>query len=140
MGVTVDWANTAKTIALYTFDDPWNWDEFYGCWDWLKDALDASDQKVSILMDLRATRTIPRDSMKHLQVILEQVHPNFSRAAAFVGLGALSMVYNTVLKQVDPALADDYKAFFASTLEEASILLDDWQYQQVHNSESKGTP
>lgn len=135
MGVTVEWANAEKTIVLYTFKDPWNWDEFYTCWDWLKAALDASEHKVSILMDLSATRTIPPDSLKHLRAILEQIHPNFSRATAFVGLGALSMVYNTVLRQLNPALLDEYKAFFASTLEEAVILLDDWHNQQVHTSE-----
>lgn len=135
MGVTVGWANAQKTIALYTFKDPWNWDEFYACWEGLKAALDASPHPVSMLMDLRDTRTIPRDSLKHLNTILEQIHPNFSRAAAFVGLGGLSLVYKTMLKQTHPTLADEYQTFFASTLEEATVLLDDWHDQHARKPE-----
>ncbi len=140
MSVTVEWANAQKSIVLYTFKEQWGWDEFYARWDWLKTALDASDHPVSIIMDLRGTRYVPPDSFKHLRAILEQIHPNFSRATAYVGLGALSMMYNTVLRQLNPKLVEDYQAFFVPTLEEARVLLDDWNEQLARKTHQKGTP
>lgn len=130
MGVNVNWANEEQTIVSYTFADEWTWDEFYRCWDWLKAAMDASNQPISIIMDLRASRTIPPDIMKHLKAILLQMHPNFSRATAYVGAGMLKTVYPVVLRQLAPEMVGQVQAFFAPTLEEARQLLDDWSSQQ----------
>lgn len=130
MGVSISWANDDHTIVTYTFADPWTWDEFYRCWDWLKAEMDASDQPISIIMDLRAFRTIPPDIMKHLKGILVQMHPNFSRATAYVGAGMLKTMYPVVLRQLAPEMVGQVQAFFAPTLEEARQLLDDWGSQQ----------
>ncbi len=136
MSVEVDWANEAHTIAVYTFSDPWTWDEFYRCWERLKAEMDASERKISVIMDLRKARAIPPDIMKHLRAIIRQVHPNFSGGTAYVGIGMFSALYPSLVRQLAPELADRTKAFFVPTLEEARQLLDDWNRQQ----ESKDAP
>lgn len=130
MALDVNWANDEHTIVIYTFVDPWTWDEFYRCWGWLKAEMDASAQPISIIMDLRASRAIPPDIMEHLKAILVQVHPNFSRATAYVGAGMLKNLYPVMLRQLAPEMVGQVQAFFAPTLEEARQLLDDWSSQQ----------
>src|SRR5664279_4502834 len=77
MGVTVDWANDSKTILCYTFAGSWDWDAFYVCWDWVRDALEVSDHKISVILDFQATRHIPPNSLVHLRSLSQNVHPNY---------------------------------------------------------------
>src|SRR5690606_16098806 len=81
MSVSIDWADKAHTSVVYTFSGKWTWDEFYDCWAWLRTAMDSADAKVSVIMDVRATRYVPPDVFNHIRAILMQLHPNFSRAA-----------------------------------------------------------
>jgi hypothetical protein len=127
MTVTIDWADEAMTSVVYTFNGRWSWDEFYDCWAWLKAAMDSSSGSVSVIMDVRETRHVPPDVFNHIRSILKQLHPNFSRAAAFVGVGSYGALYNSLLRQLDPALVEQYQVFFVSTLEEACQVLDDWR-------------
>lgn len=129
MSVSINWANDERTIVTYTFAEPWTWDEFYRCWDWLKAELDASTQPVSIIMDMRGVTRIPPDIMKHIKTIVSQIHPNFSRTTVYVGAGMLKTLYPVMLRQFAPEMVGQVQAFFAPTLEEARQLLDDWSSQ-----------
>ena len=134
MGVTVDWANDSKTILCYTFAGNWDWDAFYVCWDWVREALEASDHKISVILDFQATRHIPPNSLVHLRSLSQNVHPNYSGATAYVGVGALGALYKMVLEKVNPEVLEKFKVFFVPTPEEAIRVLDDWNAQQ------KGSP
>src|SRR3990172_6558845 len=113
MGVTVDWYDETKTIVHYQFKDKWTWDEFYVCWEWVRNAMETSAQKVAVITDLSGSLYIPPNPLLHLRALVQQHHPNYAGVTVYVGAGRLGSIYSIVLEQLDPTLRSKHKAFFA---------------------------
>ena len=136
MGVRADWYNEGKTAICYSFDGRWDWDEFYVCWEWVKQAMASVDHKVALISDMRATSHIPANSMVHLRAVVQRSNPNYAGVTVVVGTGSVGPAIGAILYKLNPALREKFTTLFASSLEEAEHLLADWQKQQEKQSES----
>jgi hypothetical protein len=131
MGVSADWHNEDQAIICYRFDGRWEWDDFYSCREWVRQAMASVDHKVALIIDMSATRHIPPNSMVHLRAVVLRTNPNYAGVTVLVGTGSVGPSVSAILYKFNPALRDKFEVLFAQTLEEAERLLDDWQRQQA---------
>jgi hypothetical protein len=123
MGVSVDWYRGRKDVICYTFEGKWDWDELHECRVWVAQQMAASEQKVSVLVNLRATKHVPPNVLIHLRAIARSIPPNHSGVSVFVTAGVIVAIYEKALRQLSPNLRHQ-KIHFAASLEEAEPFLE----------------
>ncbi len=134
MSVTLVWEDERKSIVRYVFVAPWEWDQFYACWDQVKEALDTSPHKISAIIDITEMGTPPPNTLMHMRALIQQRHENFSDRLIIVGAGKIGTIYGALAQQLAAVIR--YHLVFVDTLEEARRLLDDWSQQSSKDSSS----
>ncbi len=130
MGVSVAWHNQDQTLIRYTFEGKWVWDEFYPCWEWVRQAMASVDHKIAVIIDMSATHHIPPNSMVHLRAVVLRNNPNYAGMTVLIGTGSIGPSISAILYKLNPALREKYQVMFADTLGDAERLLVDWQQQE----------
>ncbi|MEO8395982.1 MAG: hypothetical protein ABI700_23505 [Chloroflexota bacterium] len=131
MGISVDWHNADQTIIRYRFEGKWVWDEFYPCWDWVREAMASVDHSVAMIIDMHETHHIPTNSMVHLRAVVQRSNPNYAGITVMIGTGSVGPAISATLYKLNPALREKYQVLFADNLGDAERLLVDWQQQQT---------
>ncbi len=65
--IKLDWDDPEKTIILYTFFDPWTWDEYYAT-NPKRDVMFATTTDIiDIILDFRKGQHLPPQAMTHIR-------------------------------------------------------------------------
>jgi hypothetical protein len=80
MGISVDWDNNEKTIILWTFSDPWTWEDFRVGFDRSYLLMRSVHHTVHILADARTVTKVPSGN------ILSNIRMLITRYPANLGL------------------------------------------------------
>ncbi len=109
--IELDWDDPEKTIILYTFFDPWTWNEYYAT-DPKRDMMfSETNQVIDIILDFRKGKHLPPQAMTQLSKIGSWDNP---QRGVVIVLGVHSMLQllanimnslfpQTVLKTPRPA-------------------------------------
>lgn len=124
MGVSVGWYRGRKDVICYTFDGTWDWDEVHARREWVLQQMAESEQKISVIVNLRGTRHVPPNVVMHLRAIARTTPPNHSGKSIFVTPGVIVAIYEKVLRQLSPNLLKRHQLFFVARLEEAEHVLE----------------
>lgn len=80
MGISVDWGNDDKTMILWTFSDPWTWEDFRVGFDRSYLLMRSVRHTVHILADARTVTKVPSGN------ILSSIRMLITRYPANLGL------------------------------------------------------
>ena len=67
--IELDWDDPEKTIILYTFFDPWTWDEYYATNPKRDKMFSETNQVIDIILDFRKGKRLPPQAMTQLHKI-----------------------------------------------------------------------
>ena len=67
--IELDWDDPEKTIILYTFFDPWTWDEYYVTNPKRDMLFSETNQVIDIILDFRKGKHLPPQAMSQLRKI-----------------------------------------------------------------------
>jgi galactose-1-phosphate uridylyltransferase len=95
MSIVVGWDNTDKTIIRWQFVNDWSWDDYYGALQVSRQLNQQARGMVDIIVDMRASQTLPNNIFTHAQNVLQTRSLNIG-VIVVIGLNPLlRSVYNT---------------------------------------------
>ncbi|NWF69602.1 MAG: hypothetical protein HXY40_11000 [Chloroflexi bacterium] len=101
MAVGVTWDNEQHTILLYTFTDPWNWDDYDEAVRHAYALLESTPNRVATIIDFSCTQTLPRGAIKHMSIVAQQPHPKQSMML-IVGASPFIQAISNILASAYP--------------------------------------
>lgn len=129
MGINISWVNEERTIAQYTFDGRWTWDQLYHAVQEVKVMLNSVSHQVDIVIDLRKNHSVPPGALTHLRSVTLGASPNWGMGV-FVGVNTFIRTLLRTFITVYPRLGERYAV--ADSVESALALIA--QHRQVNSS------
>lgn len=120
MTVTVDWYDPEETILLYTYTDPWTWEECVTAIQAGRDMMRSKSHDVPLLHDMLASSKLP-SSVLSKTVSVIKTRPENTGLTVFVTSGTLQQRLFDVLTRIIPQLARHY--IMVTTIAEAEAAI-----------------
>jgi hypothetical protein len=79
MSISVEWDNAEQTTILFTYQRPWNWNEFDAAVEQSLAYLDMVQHPVDVIFDLRSGGFPPKDAVWRFKTAAEITHPNIGK-------------------------------------------------------------
>ena len=120
MSITIEWDNPEKTITRWTFDGAWDWNDYGAVKVGFDDMLREVDHMVGVIVDMRRSPTLPKNSFAKFKSFTRTTPPNRG-LMVFVGT-------NMLVRVTAEALGKAFKEFaqyiaFADSIEDARQML-----------------
>lgn len=120
MAVEVKWLDTEQTVLVYTFSDPWTWDDYYETTAQGRAMLQGVDHVVVTIIDMSGSRALPPGALTHLRRVSTDRRPN-PGPIILVGLNRFVRAMSDMLSRIYPLAAQRVR--IVATLDEAYAVL-----------------
>lgn len=126
MGVQVVWDNTDKTVVRFIYEGSWTWQEYHQTIQTANAMMDTVAHPVVSIVDMRATKYIPPNAMRHIrQVINESRNHNNSNIAVYLGADDFTQALVNATQRIYLDVRAFSQFFYAESLEAARELAHD---------------
>ncbi len=105
-----------RTTLRSIYQGRWTWDDFYHNMDEVMAYLEQTEAKIDMIIDLRASGSLPPGALSHLKNIKSMDHPQMGQTV-IVGANTFMEVMGRMMERFRPQLAE--RQHFVATLEEA---------------------
>jgi hypothetical protein len=133
MTINVSWDSDQKTIIRWDFKGVWKWDDFNRAREKSFELMDTVDHIVDFMIDTRECSLVPHDLASRIKEIAYK-YPRHRNGGIKVVLGTdsyLQLFWNIF----SAILPRNYRAYFASTPEEARDFIRTYRNQQIKQPE-----
>lgn len=121
MPITIEWENEQRTIARWTLEGAWTWDDFRAAQAEFHTMLREVDHMVCVIADMRRAGPLPASSIIHFRNAERSAMPNRD-IIVLVGSGllvrAVTDTFNRVFRRKDNSLF-----LHADSIEDAHALI-----------------
>jgi hypothetical protein len=121
MGIQVVWDDEQHTVIRYIFDRTWTWEDFFAAKATAFALIEASQRKISVIMDAPGDSVLPRNMLSHFGSAMRKKHPNTAIVVVVIRTPFIRSMMN-LLMHLSPTATNSIR--LASTLEEARQLAD----------------
>jgi|GEM_PF-4507363 len=131
MPVTVEWHPEIPQTLLYTYTDPWKWDECLEAINlgrsWMREH---PTQYIMTLHDMQTTHKLPSTIVSRAKQLIDH-RPENTGLTVFIGGNQLQQTLFNVLLMWRPQLAESY--LLVDSIEDAHFNLEQWlkDYQNI---------
>ena len=102
MGIQVAWNTPDTNIILFSIDDKWTWDDFYGAIRGAHEMMDASAyEHIDFILDMQNGETLPSNILSRMKSVSQNRHPK-SRDMVVVGAGRFPEVMFRMITKIVP--------------------------------------
>ena len=108
------------TTLRSVYQGRWTWDDFYHNMDAVKAHLEQTEASLDLIIDLRASDSLPPGALSHLKNIKSTEHPHMGQTV-IVGANTFMAVMGRMMERFQPQLVG--RQHFVPTLEAAHELL-----------------
>ena len=123
MPIKVMWKNEAKTVLVFVYEGQWTLSDFYEITEKGNALLDEVTYPVSMVLDIRNSKTLPTGFMHAITNTSRKVHPN-TGIMVMLGVNTFARAFISVYRKVYPAKQGDKRIQYAGSDDEAQAIID----------------
>lgn len=122
MGIDVRWFDERHNAILYTFQSPWDWDDYYAISGIAGEMFRDVGHKVAIIIDLTSSTGLPPGALTHLRRGINKEYDNRG-TVILVGMNRFVQSMSSMMVRLFPQAAKQMR--MVGTLEDARAVIDE---------------
>ncbi|MFN8371807.1 MAG: hypothetical protein U0694_02875 [Anaerolineae bacterium] len=99
MAANVKWESEEQKVIVFTFENYWTLDEYYDVLKQSNVMMDQVQHKVNMIIDVRASKSVPSGFMSALRTVSKHPHAN-SGKVAMIGMSPFIRAFILAVRQV----------------------------------------
>jgi|GEM_PF-4477948 hypothetical protein len=119
MSIEVRWQDDTQSVIIYDFERQWGWADMFGAIEAAAALMDSVDHKVSVVLELTKTQSIPNINLASMQKLVTAPTASHPNMTYFYIVGAKGYIRSMldIFGRLFPKAIQQYK--IASSLADA---------------------